>query len=169
MGVFASTVQAPRPLNEIDPELEKRFIVAAQRMFFLNYASNLMRGEPGTKPEESFAKADRYKAECEKILAEMEPVKSRSSGDVRVPLAFHTEAASSCRYAACRRAGTSARASGNAPAVAAPATARLPLLQRLPLLPPPPIADGIAAVIRMSRSPTRYSTRACGSMAPTLI
>jgi len=32
MGVFASTVQAPRPLNEIDPELEKRFMSAAQRM-----------------------------------------------------------------------------------------------------------------------------------------
>ena len=76
MGVFASTVQAPRPLNDTDPELEKRFMSAAQRMFFLNYASNLMRGEPGTKPEESFAKADRYKAECEKILAEMEAVKA---------------------------------------------------------------------------------------------
>ncbi len=73
-GVFASTVQVPRPLNDIDPETEKRFMSAAQQMFFLNYASNLMRGEPGTKPEESFQKADRYKAECESILASMEPL-----------------------------------------------------------------------------------------------
>jgi hypothetical protein len=74
-GVFASTVQAPRPLNDIDPETEKRFMAAAQQMFFLNYASNLMRGEPGTKPEESFQKADKYKAECESILAGWEPLK----------------------------------------------------------------------------------------------
>ncbi|HLK68023.1 MAG TPA: PSD1 and planctomycete cytochrome C domain-containing protein [Bryobacteraceae bacterium] len=76
-GVFASTVQAPRPLNEIDAETEKRFMDAAQRMFFLNYASNLMRGEPGTKPEESFKKADNYKAECERILASMESLKDQ--------------------------------------------------------------------------------------------
>ncbi|HEV3198899.1 MAG TPA: PSD1 and planctomycete cytochrome C domain-containing protein, partial [Bryobacteraceae bacterium] len=74
-GVFASTVQAPRPLNDVDSETEKRFMAAAQRMFFLNYASNLMRGEPGTKPEESFQKADKYKAECESILAGMAPLK----------------------------------------------------------------------------------------------
>jgi len=74
-GVFASSVQAPRPLNEIDSETEQRFMWAAQRMFFLNYASNLMRGEPGTKPEESFQKADRFKADCEKILGEMEFLK----------------------------------------------------------------------------------------------
>ncbi len=74
-GVFASTVQAPRPLNDVDPDTEKRFMAAAQQMFFLNYASNLMRGEPGTKPEESFQKADKYKAECESILAGMEPLK----------------------------------------------------------------------------------------------
>ena len=74
-GVFASTVQAPRPLNDVDPETEKRFMAAAQQMFFLNYASNLMRGEPGTKPEESFQKADKYKAECENTLARMEPLK----------------------------------------------------------------------------------------------
>ncbi|HEY2012814.1 MAG TPA: DUF1553 domain-containing protein, partial [Bryobacteraceae bacterium] len=70
-GVFASSVQAPRPLNQVDPEIEQKFMWAAQRMFFLNYASNLMRGEPGTKPEESFQKADKFKADCEKILAEM--------------------------------------------------------------------------------------------------
>jgi len=50
-GVFASSVQAPRPLNEVGSQTEQRFMWAAQRMFFLNYASNLMRNEPGTKPE----------------------------------------------------------------------------------------------------------------------
>jgi len=70
-GVFASTVQAPRPMNVTDDETERRFMWAAQRMFFLNYASNLMRNEPGTKPEESREKSVRFKAECEGILAEM--------------------------------------------------------------------------------------------------
>jgi len=74
-GVFASSVQAPRPLNEVGSQTEQRFMWAAQRMFFLNYASNLMRNEPGTKPEESFQKADRFKQDCEKILAEMEFLK----------------------------------------------------------------------------------------------
>jgi hypothetical protein len=74
-GVFASTVQAPRPLNAVDSETELRFMSAAQRMFFLNYASNLMKNEPGTKPEESRRKSQKFKAEDERILAEMEPLK----------------------------------------------------------------------------------------------
>src|SRR5262249_56819293 len=30
-SVFASTVQAPRPLNQVDPETEKRFMASAQQ------------------------------------------------------------------------------------------------------------------------------------------
>jgi hypothetical protein len=74
-GVFASTVQAPRPLNAVDRETELRFMAAAQRMFFLNYASNLMKDEPGTKPEESRQKSEKFKAEDERILSEMGPLK----------------------------------------------------------------------------------------------
>ena len=74
-GVFASTVQAPRPLAATDPKTELQFMAAAQRMFFLNYASNLMKGEPGTKPEESRQKSEKFKAEDERILAEMAPLK----------------------------------------------------------------------------------------------
>jgi len=73
-GVFASTVQAPRPLAALDPRTELQFMAAAQRMFFLNYASNLMKNEPGTKPEESRLKSEKYKAEDERILAEMAPL-----------------------------------------------------------------------------------------------
>jgi hypothetical protein len=74
-GVFASTVQAPRPLTPVDPKTELQFMAAAQRMFFLNYASNLMKNEPGTKPEESRQKSEKFKAEDERILAEMAPLK----------------------------------------------------------------------------------------------
>jgi hypothetical protein len=75
-GVFASTVQAPRPLAATaDPTTELQFMAAAQRMFFLNYASNLMKNEPGTKPEESKQKSEKFKAEDERILAEMAPLK----------------------------------------------------------------------------------------------
>ncbi|HMC60065.1 MAG TPA: DUF1549 domain-containing protein, partial [Candidatus Solibacter sp.] len=58
-GVFASTVQAPRPLARTDPKTELQFMAAAQRMFFLNYASDLMKNEPGTKPEESRQKSEK--------------------------------------------------------------------------------------------------------------
>jgi len=74
-GVFASTVQAPRPLAASDPKTELQFMAAAPRMFFLNYASNLMKSEPGTKPEESLRKSEKYKAEDERILAEMASLK----------------------------------------------------------------------------------------------
>ena len=74
-GVFASTVQAPRPLAATDPKTELDFMAAAQRMFFLNYASKLMMSEPGTKPEESKQKSEKFKTEDERILAEMAPLK----------------------------------------------------------------------------------------------
>jgi hypothetical protein len=74
-GVFASTVQAPRPLAATDPKTELQFMAAAERMFFLNYASGLMKNEPGTKPEESRRKSEKFKAEDERILAEMAPLK----------------------------------------------------------------------------------------------
>ena len=66
-GVFASTVQAPRPLAEIDPAAETRFMESTQRIFYLSYVSNLLRGDPGSKEVEARQKVERYTAEMEEL------------------------------------------------------------------------------------------------------
>jgi Protein of unknown function (DUF1553)/Protein of unknown function (DUF1549)/Planctomycete cytochrome C len=71
VSVFASTVAAPRPLENVDSKTETRFMWAAQEMFFLNYVRNLMKNEPGTNPEASAKKSEHWGAELEKIRTEM--------------------------------------------------------------------------------------------------
>ncbi len=66
-GVFASTVQAPRPLAEIDPAAETRFMVDTQRIFYRSYVANLMRDDPGSKVGEARKKVVRYTAEMEQM------------------------------------------------------------------------------------------------------
>jgi len=70
-GVFASIVQVPRPLAEVDPVVETRFMQAEQRLFYLSYAANLLRDEPGSKPAEAREKVGRFVAEMEQIKAGM--------------------------------------------------------------------------------------------------
>jgi Protein of unknown function (DUF1553)/Protein of unknown function (DUF1549)/Planctomycete cytochrome C len=69
-GVFASTVQSPRPLAEIDPAAETTFMVDTQRIFYRSYVANLLRDEPGTKVAEARQKVLRYTAEMEKFKEE---------------------------------------------------------------------------------------------------
>lgn len=69
-GVFASTVQAPRPIADIDPATETKFMAATQRVFYLSYAANLLRDEPGSKPVEAKQKVLRFAAEMEKVRDE---------------------------------------------------------------------------------------------------
>jgi hypothetical protein len=69
-GVFASTVQSPRPLAEIDPAAETKFMVSTQQIFYRSYVANLLRDEPGTKVAEAREKVHRYTAEMEKIRDE---------------------------------------------------------------------------------------------------
>ncbi len=69
-GVFASTVAAPRPLTEVDPEVETRFMAASQRIFYLSYVANLLRGEPGSSPTEARRKVEGFVAELEAIESE---------------------------------------------------------------------------------------------------
>ncbi len=67
-GVFASTVQSPRPLAEIDPAAETKFMLATQQIFYRSYVANLLRDDPGTKVFEARQKVRRYTAEMERIL-----------------------------------------------------------------------------------------------------
>jgi mono/diheme cytochrome c family protein len=66
-GVFASTVQAPRPLSQIDAAAETQFMVDANRVFYLSYAARLLRDDPGSKPQEAREKVLRFRAEMEEI------------------------------------------------------------------------------------------------------
>ncbi len=68
-GVFASVGQVARPLVQLEPALETRYMLAEQRLFYLGYAANLMRTEPGSKPEEARAKVQRWNAEIDSILS----------------------------------------------------------------------------------------------------
>ncbi|HXJ40255.1 MAG TPA: PSD1 and planctomycete cytochrome C domain-containing protein, partial [Bryobacteraceae bacterium] len=70
-GVFASTVAAPRPLANVDKELDQQFMLTTQRVFFLSYIANLMNGEPGSKPEEAAKKVTYYTQELEKARDSM--------------------------------------------------------------------------------------------------
>lgn len=70
-GVFASVGQVARPLVPLAPELETRFLLAEQRLFFLSYAANLLRGDPGTKRKEARDKVERWVAEMDEILASL--------------------------------------------------------------------------------------------------
>jgi hypothetical protein len=76
-GVFASTVAAPRPTVEVDPQVETRFMVAAQRIFYLSYVADLLRTEPGSKPREARAKVERAIAEMDQKVEEMSFLKDQ--------------------------------------------------------------------------------------------
>ena len=79
-GVFASTVAAPRPLAAVDPATETAYMAAYQRLFYLSYAANLLRGEPGSKPKEARERVVRYVDEIAKIKSEMRPRLSGQPG-----------------------------------------------------------------------------------------
>jgi hypothetical protein len=69
-GIFASTVQSPRPLADIDSVAETRFMVDTQRIFYRSYVANLLRGDPGSKVDEARQKVKRYTAEMEQFKVE---------------------------------------------------------------------------------------------------
>jgi hypothetical protein len=64
-------------MSDIDAQAETQFMVAAQRLFHLSYAANLMRNEPGSKPQEARQKVERYVAELDKIEGEIAPLRER--------------------------------------------------------------------------------------------
>jgi hypothetical protein len=76
-GVFASTVAVPRPMADVPPEVETRFMVAAQRLFYVSYVANLMRNEPGTKPKEARQKVERFTKELDEIENEIADLRDK--------------------------------------------------------------------------------------------
>jgi len=47
VGVFASTMRVERPIMDLDPKVEQRYLWAQNRLFDLRYAANLLTGSPG--------------------------------------------------------------------------------------------------------------------------
>jgi hypothetical protein len=69
VGVFASTMRAERPLFEVEPAVETRYLWLQNRLVDLRYSVNLLTGEPTTVvgSEQRVAK---WKAEIEELKAE---------------------------------------------------------------------------------------------------
>ena len=74
-GVFASAVAVPRPVADVDPETEARFMNAARRLFQVSYVANLLKSEPGSKPKEAKRKVEQLTLELDRIEAEIAPLK----------------------------------------------------------------------------------------------
>jgi hypothetical protein len=76
MGVFASTMRAERPLFDIDPQVEQRYLWVQRRLFDLAYSANLAVNEASTfiEPEKRVAK---WKGEIETLKAEMMALQDR--------------------------------------------------------------------------------------------
>src|SRR5205823_8029296 len=60
-GVFASTMRAERPLFDIDPQVEARFLWIQRRLFDLKYSADLLTNEASTV-EDSAPRVAKWKA-----------------------------------------------------------------------------------------------------------
>ncbi len=76
-GVFASSSAVVRPLFEIEPETEKRFLWIEQRLLQLDYLVALLSREPGSDPEGSARKVARFKVEIDALMAEVKTMGER--------------------------------------------------------------------------------------------
>jgi hypothetical protein len=75
-GVFASTMRAERPLFDIDPQVEARFLWVQRRLFDLKYSADLLTNEASTV-ENSAPRVAKWKAEIESLRVEMEAVRGK--------------------------------------------------------------------------------------------
>ncbi len=76
VGVFASTMKAERPLFDVDPKVEMRYLWMQNRLFDLAYSANLLTGEASTV-ENAAPRVARWKAEIAALQAEAETWKSQ--------------------------------------------------------------------------------------------
>ena len=69
MGVFASTVRVERPMFDVDPKIEERYMWLQRQLFDLAYSINLL-GNEGTTFTNGAEKAVKWKAEMESLKTE---------------------------------------------------------------------------------------------------
>jgi Protein of unknown function (DUF1553)/Protein of unknown function (DUF1549)/Planctomycete cytochrome C len=70
VGVFASTMRAERPLFDVDPKVEQRYLWIQNRLFDLHYSANLLTNEASTV-EGAAPRVEKWKAEIESLKGEM--------------------------------------------------------------------------------------------------
>jgi hypothetical protein len=76
VGVFASTMRAQRPLFDVDPKIETRYLWIQNRLFDLHYSANLLTNEASTV-EGAEPRVEKWKAEIQSLKAEMESLRAR--------------------------------------------------------------------------------------------
>ncbi|MGD0435075.1 MAG: PSD1 and planctomycete cytochrome C domain-containing protein [Bryobacteraceae bacterium] len=76
VGVFASTMRAERPLFDVDPKIEQRYLWIQNRLFDLHYSADLLIDEASTV-EGAAPRVEKWKAEMESLKAEMEGLRQR--------------------------------------------------------------------------------------------
>ena len=76
MGVFASTMRAERPMFEVDPAIETRYLWIQNRLFDLKYSANLLTNEASTV-ENAAPRVGKWKAEIESLRDEMKQLEDR--------------------------------------------------------------------------------------------
>ncbi len=76
VGVFASTMRAERPLFDVDPEVEQRYLWIQNRLFDLHYSADLLIEEESTV-EGAAPRVEKWKAEIASLKAEMEGLRQR--------------------------------------------------------------------------------------------
>ncbi len=76
VGVFASTLRAERPLFEVDPKIEIRYLWLQNRLTDLRYSANLLTNEASTVVG-SAPRVAKWKAEIATLKTEAEALKER--------------------------------------------------------------------------------------------
>src|SRR5207247_6838287 len=128
-GVFASTMRAERPLFDVDPQVEQRYMWVQRRLFDLFYSANLATNEASTfvEPEKRVAK---WKGEIETLKSEMLGLQERYPKLVENVQRFWTFA---------KPAAAATPPAPLAPPARVPAP-RVAPRTRAPLAPPAPVA-----------------------------
>lgn len=76
VGVFASTMRSERPMFDVDPQVETRYMWMQNRLFDLRYSANLLTNEASTV-EGAAPRVEKWKAEIESLKAEMKQLEER--------------------------------------------------------------------------------------------
>src|SRR5438034_64471 len=75
-GVFASTMRAERPMFEVDPAIENRYMWVERRLFDLHYAADNLTNEASTV-DNAADKVTRWIGEIRQLQAEMAQLQDR--------------------------------------------------------------------------------------------
>ena len=76
VGVFASTMRVERPMFDVDPAVEARYLWVQNRLIDLKYSANLLTSEASTVVG-SVERVEKWKAEIERLKIEMVALQER--------------------------------------------------------------------------------------------